>query len=143
MADALPGVTDISDSDEPSGPTGPAGIRWFAVVLLLAYIALLAIGAISLWRMGGGGLASWIAASVFALLFILGWRLWLKPGSNRRLAFRERTTVHLVGGPIVIILASLAQVWLPAIVALSIIVMCDALNERDRRPDLSPFHPPI
>lgn len=140
MADALPGVTDISDSDAPSGPPG---IRWFAVVLLLAYIALLGIGAISLWRIAGGGLPSWIAAGVFTVLFILGWRLWLKPRSTRRLAFRERTTVHLVGGPIVIILASLAQVWLPAIMALSIIVMCDALNERDRRPDMAVSPPDL
>lgn len=131
MAEQLPGVTDITDNGVPS-PSG--GIRWFAVVLLLAYLALLVIGTISLWRIAGGGLASWMAAGVFALVFVLGWRLWLASGSGRRLAFRERVTVHLVGGPIVVVLASLAHVWLPAVIVLSVVVMCDALNERGRRP---------
>ncbi len=131
MAEELPGVTDITDNEQAPRP---AGIRWFAVVLLLAYLALLVIGSISLWRIAGGGPASGIASGVFALIFILGWRQWLAAGSQARLAFRERLTVHLVGGPIVVVLASLASVWLPAIIALSVVVMCDALNERDRRP---------
>ena len=131
MAEELPGVTDITDDDETARP---GGIRWFGVVLLLGHLALLVIGSISLWRIAGGGMASWIASAVFALVFVLGWWLWLAPGSNRRLAFRERLTVHLVGGPIVVVLASLAYVWLPAIIALSVVIMCDALNERDRSP---------
>lgn len=129
MSDPMPGVTDISDSETPP-PSGT--IRWFAVVLLLAYLALLVIGGISLWRIAGGGPASWLAAGVFAVGFLIVWRLWLAIGSRRRLAFRERLTVHLVGGPIIVVLASLAGVWLPAIITLSIVLMCDALNERDR-----------
>lgn len=131
MAEEPPAVRSVTDSEQPARP---GGIRWFAVVLLLAYLALLVIGTISLWRIAGGGLASWIAAPVFALIFILGWWLWLAPGSRRRLAFRERVTVHLVGGPIVVVLASLAHVWLPAVIALSVVIMCDALNERNRGP---------
>ncbi len=130
MAEELPGVTDITDNGRSAGP---GGIRWFAVVLLLAYLALLFIGTVSLWRIAGGGLPSWVAAGVFGLVFILGWRLWLASGSDRRLAFRERLTVHLVGGPMVVVLASLASVWLPGVIALSVVVMCDALNARDRR----------
>ncbi len=126
-------VADITSSGSSSRA---GGIRWFAVVLLLAYLALLVIGTVSLWRIAGGGPASWVAAAVFALIFILGWRMWLAAGSHRRLAFRERVTVHLVGGPIVVVLASPAQIWLPAVIALSIVIMCDALNERDRRPAL-------
>ncbi len=140
MAEGQPGVTDITDN-ESSPP--PVGIRWFAVVLLLAYLALLVIGATSLWRIAGGGLPSWTATAVFVLLFVAGWRVWLAPGSGRRLAFRERAIVHLVGGPIVVVLASLAHVWLPAIVALSVVVMCDALNERDRRPDVDVSAPDL
>ena len=131
MTDEPQGVTDITDGEK--APT-TGGIRWFAVVLLVAYLALLVIGNTSLWRIAGGGVTAWSAMGVFTVLYILGWRLWLAVGSRRRLAFRDRVTVHLVGGPVIIILASLAGVWLPATMALSIIVMCDALNERDRRP---------
>ncbi len=130
MAEELPDVTDVTDNDQPPRP---GGIRWFAVVLLLGHLSLLAIGTYSLWRIAGGGPASWVAAGAFVLVFVLGWRLWLAPGSHRRLAFRERVTVHLVGGPVVVVLASLAHIWLPAVIALSAVVMCDALNERDRR----------
>ncbi len=131
MAEGLPGVTDITDNEQAPRQ---GGIRWFAVVLLLGHLALLVIGSISLWRIAGGGPASWVASGVFAVAFLLGWRLWLAPGSKARLAFRERLTVHLVAGPLIVVLASLTSVWLPAIIALSMVVMCDALNERDRRP---------
>lgn len=131
MAEDLPGLTDITDSQPPSRP---GGIRWFAVVLLVAYVALLAIGTGSIWVIAGGGLVSWIAAAVFALLYAAGWRLWLAAGSRRRFTFKERVTVHLVAGPVVVVLGSLAHVWLPAVLALSVVVMCDALDERDRRP---------
>lgn len=124
-------MTDITDSEEPQRP---AGIRWFGVVLLVAYVAMLAIGVASLWAIAGGGSASWIASGVFMVLYLAGWRVWLAPGSRRRLAFRERVTVHLVAGPVVVVLGSLAHVWLPAVLALSVLVMSDALNERERRP---------
>lgn len=129
MTDDGSGVTDVPESEETQRL---GGIRWFAVVVLVTYLALLAIGAWSLWVIAGGGLTSWIAASVFSALYVLGWRVWLAPGSRMRLAFRERTTLHMVAGPIVVVLGSLAQVWLPAVLALSALVMCDALNERGR-----------
>lgn len=131
MADEAPGVTDITDTDVPHR-TG--GIRWFAVVLLVGYVALMALGAWSLWMIIGGGAAAWGAAAAFVLLFALGWRTWLAAGSRSRLAFKERLTVHLIAGPVLVVLAGLANVWLPALLALSIVVMCDALNERDRLP---------
>ena len=131
MAEDLPGVTDITDSEE-APRTG--GIRWYGVVLLVAYVALLGLGCWSLWLIAGGQLVAGIAAAVFAVAYILGWRVWLAPGSHRRLAFKERLTVHLIAGPVVVVLGSLAGVWLPTLVALSAVVMCDALNERDRRP---------
>ncbi|MEO7587885.1 MAG: hypothetical protein ABIS84_07625 [Arachnia sp.] len=131
MAEDLPGVTDITDSEEAPRP---GGVRWYGVVLLVAYVALLALGCWSLWLIAGGELVAGIAAAIFALLYVLGWRVWLAPGSHRRLAFKERLTVHLIAGPVVVVLGSLAGVWLPTLVALSAVVMCDALNERDRRP---------
>ena len=131
MADDLPGVTDITHSEEPALPQS---IRWFGVVLLVAYLALLVVGIWSLWMIAGAALAAMISAAVFAVLYISGWRVWLAPGSHRRLPFKERLTVHLIGGPIVVVLGSLAGVWLAALLALSAVVMCDALDERDRRP---------
>ena len=137
MAEPPAGASNIPDRDVPAGASG---VRWFAVVLLLGYICLLAIGATSLWRIAGGGWPSWLASGVFIVMFVLGWGRWLKPGARHRLAFRERTTTHLVGGPIIIVLASLAHLWLPAIVALSVVVMCDALNGRGSHRE-PPLHP--
>ncbi|MGO1383506.1 MAG: hypothetical protein ACTHWA_09125 [Arachnia sp.] len=140
MAEDLPGVTNITDTE----PTPrPGGIRWFAVVLVLAYLALLIICTVSLSRIAGDGITSWIAIGVFSVVFILGWRWWLAAGSHLRLAFRERLTVHLVGGPILVVLGSLAGLWMPAIIALSVAVMCDALNERDRRPLVEDSRPDL
>lgn len=119
-------MVDITDARATSHP---GAIRWFAVVLLIAYLALLAIGTGSVWVIAGGGTASWIAAPIFALVYLLGWRIWLAAGSTRRLTFKERATVHVVSGTIVVVLGSLAHLLLPAIVALSIVVMCDALDE--------------
>ncbi|MGV8845720.1 hypothetical protein [Tessaracoccus sp.] len=131
MSEDLPGVTDITDS---APPPRTGGIRWFAVVLLVGYLALLAIGAGSIWVIAGQGVAGWIAAIVFVLLYATAWRIWLAAGAHRRLAFKERVTVHLVAGPVVVVLGSLAHVWLPALLALSMVVMCDALDRRDHRP---------
>ena len=126
-------MTDIT-SDE--GPSRPGGIRWFAVVLLLGYLALVGIGMVSISRIAGDGLAAPIAMGVFVVIFLLGWRWWLAAGSARRLAFRERVTVNLVGGSIVVVLASPAHLWLPALIALSVVVMCDSLNERGHSPEV-------
>lgn len=130
MADETHSVTDITNDD---GPHQSGGVRWFAVVLLVGYVALLSLGAWSLWTIIGGGVAGWGFTAAFVVLFFAGWRTWLAAGSRRRLSFKERLTVHLVAGPVVVVLGSLANVWLPALLALSIVVMCDALNERDRR----------
>ncbi len=131
MPDETSAVTDITDGNEPHHP---GGIRWFGVVLLVGYVALLSLGAWSLWSIIGSGTVATSLTAAFVLLFAAGWRTWLAPGSRRRLAFKERLTVHLLAGPVVVVLASLGGVWLPALLALSIVVMCDALDERERRP---------
>ncbi len=140
MSDETPGITDITDVEEPHRS---GGVRWFAVVLLVGYLALLALGAWSLRTLLGDGALSWGVTAAFVLLFAAGWRTWLAAGSRRRLAFRERLTVHLIAGPVVVVLASLSGIWLPALLALSVIVMCDALNERDRRPAMDGSAPDL
>ncbi len=129
MADEHPGMTDSPDSADPSG----GEIRWFGVVLLVAYLALLILGARSVWILLGAGTVAWILTGVFVVAYILGWRIWLVPGSPRRLPFKGRLLVHLVVGPVLVVLSALTGAWLPALVALSAAVMCDALDERDRR----------
>lgn len=118
----------------PDDLTGAAdavgGIRWFAVVLLIGQVALLAIGAVSLWRIAGGWWLGAVAAAVFAIGYAVLWRVWLAAGSSRHLRYRERFTVNLVAGPIVVILGALAGLWLPGLLAVSVILLCDALNER-------------
>ncbi|WP_139650850.1 hypothetical protein [Tessaracoccus massiliensis] len=105
-------------------------VRWFGVVLLLGHLALMAIGAVALWRIAGGW---WVGAAVGAL-FVLGyfalWRFLLAPGSTARLGYKERLTVSLVAGPIVVIIASLAGLWVPALVATCVVILGDTLNER-------------
>ncbi len=129
MTDELPAMTDFSDSAEPFG----GEIRWFGVVLLVAYLALLILGARSVWILVGAGTVAGIITGVFVVAYILGWRMWLVRGSQRRLPFKGRLLLHLVVGPVMVVLSALAGVWLPALVALSAVVMCDALDERDRR----------
>lgn len=107
-------------------------LRWYAIVLFLGQLALLGIGAWSLWGIAGGWWLGAVAAGLFVVAFVFSWVLLLAPGSTRRLSFRERLTINLVVGPAVVVLASLAGLWLPALVALSVVIMCDALNERSR-----------
>lgn len=127
MTEPLPEVTEITEPDS----TAPAGsIRWFGLVLLIGHLGLLVIGAIALWRIAGGWWVGAAAAAVFVLAYAGLWRYLLAPGSRQRLGHRERLTVNLVAGPVVVVIASLAGLWLPALVALSIVVLCDALNSR-------------
>lgn len=126
----LPDVTDVTDIAEPARTGG--GIRWFAVVLVVAQLATLVIGAWSLWDIAGGWWLGALAGGLFAVGYLVSWVLLLAPGSPRRLGYKERLTVNLVVGPAVVVIASLAHVWLPALVALSVVIMCDALNQRRR-----------
>ncbi|MCC2593491.1 hypothetical protein LKO27_08730 [Tessaracoccus sp. OS52] len=107
-------------------------LRWYAVVLFIGQLALVVIGALSLWRIAGGWWLGAVVAGVFVLAYCVSWLLLLAPGSPRRLGYKERLTLNLVLGPAVVVLASLASLWLPALVALSVAIMCDALNERSR-----------
>lgn len=105
-------------------------VRWFGVVLLIGHLALLVIGAASLWRIAGGWWVGALAAGLFVLAYAAVWRFWLAPGSRRRLGYKERLTVNLVAGPAIVVLGSLASLWLPALLATSIILLCDALDQR-------------
>lgn len=107
-------------------------IRWFGVVLLVGHLALLIIGALSLWRIAGGWWLGAVVAAVFALAYIFIWRYLLAPGAKTRLGFRERLTTSLVLGPAVVVLGALAQLWLPALIATSIVILGDSLNEGGR-----------
>ncbi|TRY18785.1 hypothetical protein FOJ82_06635 [Tessaracoccus rhinocerotis] len=107
-------------------------LRWYAIVLFLGQLALLGLGAWSLWRIAGGWWLGAVVAALFVVAYGLCWALLLAPGSSRRLSYKERLTVHCVLGPAIVVLASLAGLWLPALVALSTTVMCDALNEKSR-----------
>lgn len=127
MAEPLPEVTEIT---EP-GASAPAGsIRWFGLVLFIGHLGLLVIGAVALWQIAGGWWVGAAAAALFVLVYAGLWRYLLAPGSLQRLGHRERLTVNLVAGPVVVVIASLAGLWLPALVALSVVVLCDALNSR-------------
>ncbi|MBB1482282.1 hypothetical protein H5392_00210 [Tessaracoccus sp. MC1865] len=105
-------------------------VRWFGIVLLIGHLALIVVGAISLWRIAGG----WWLGAVVAALFVLGyfalWRYLLAPGSRTRLGYRERLTVSVVLGPAVVVVASLAELWVPALVATCVMILGDALNSR-------------
>lgn len=108
----------------------PARIRWYAVVSLVGHLLLLGTGAFALWRISGGGWLGAIVALVFAVAYFTMWRVWLAPGSHRRLGTRERFTLTIILVPVVIVLTALAQVWMPALVAGSFILLGDALNDR-------------
>lgn len=123
----LPEVTDIT-APYPDG----GGIRWFALVLGIAHLALLVIGGWAMWQIAGGWYWGAVAAGLFAVAYLTCWIFLLAPGSSRRLGYKERLTVNLVVGPAVVVVASLAHVWLPALAALSVVIMCDALNQRSR-----------
>ena len=131
MTEHRPDAAPEVHPDEVSEVTQSATeVRWFGVVLLIGHLALIVIGAIALWRIAGGW---WLGAAV-AATFVLGyfalWRYLLAPGSTVRLGYKERLTVSLVVGPAVVVLAALAGLWVPALVATCVVVLGDALNER-------------
>lgn len=124
-------MTDVTQMDEAASPQA-GGIRWYAVVLTIGQVALLVLGGWALWQIAGGWWLGALAAGLFGTVFLAGWLWLLAPGSPRRLGYRERLTVNLVAGPAVVVVASLADVWLPALAALSVVIMCDALNQKQR-----------
>lgn len=118
-------MTDPQVNDAP-----PAGIRWYAVVLAVGQLGLLVVGGLSLWRIAGGWWLGAVAAGLFALIFLVGWQVWLAPGSRRRLRFPERLALTLVVGSMICVSAALADLLLPSLVALSVAVLGDALDSR-------------
>lgn len=123
-----PDPTQPGPMPETDAPV--TSVRWFGLVLLIGQVALLCLGAMSLWRIAGGWWIGALAAAVFLAAYAVVWRFWLAPGSGRRLRYRERLTLNLVLGPIVVVLGSLASLWLPALLATSVVLLCDALDQR-------------
>ena len=119
-------------ADSPAADEAVGGIAWFGLLLLVGHLGLLVIGAVSLWHIAGGWWVGAAAAGLFTLACAAGWWVWLAPGSPRRLRYRERFTVSVVAGPAIVVLGSLASLWLPAILALSIVLLGDALNVRSQ-----------
>ncbi|MFV0428639.1 MAG: hypothetical protein ACK5KO_04340 [Arachnia sp.] len=122
-------------SDRPTVSTSsrdPEEVRWYSISMFGGHLGLLAVACASLWLiLGGGWPAIGLMACAVVVYFVL-WRTWLAPVATRRLRYRERLTVHLVLGPAIAVLASLADLWLPALIAVSVIVLSDALDERSR-----------
>ncbi len=116
--------------DVAEAPGAETEIRWFGIVLLVGHLALTIIGAVALWRIAGGWWVGAAAAALFALGYFLLWRYLLAPGSRQRLGYRERLTIALVVGPAVLVLGGLTSLWLPALVATSVLILGDTLNER-------------
>lgn len=104
-------------------------VRWFGVVLLIGHLGLLAVGVSSLWRIAGGWWLGAVVAGLFGLGYLALWRYLLAPGSSSRLGYKERLTVTLVLGPAVVVLAALAGLWVPALVATCVVILGDTLNE--------------
>ena len=105
-------------------------IRWFAVVSLVGHVGLLALGAAALWQIASGGWVGFVAAAAFVLAYVAKWRFFLAPGSAHRLGVRERWTLTLVVVPLVVVIAALANIWLPAVIAGSFVLLGDGLNQR-------------
>lgn len=121
-----PNPGDVAEVSEG----GPGEVRWFGVVLLVGHLALLVVGAASLWRISGGWWVGAVAAAIFTLGYGALWRYWLAPGSRQRLGYRERLAVTLVLGPAVVVLGSLAGLWLIALIATCVVILGDSLDER-------------
>lgn len=104
-------------------------IQWYAVVQFIAHLGALALGCYSLWQMGGGWWLGALAGVVFAVVYGAIWATWLAAGSARRRSYRGRLLTVLLSGTAIVVLAGFGGVWLPAVIAVSIIVLCDALGE--------------
>ncbi|AQP45103.1 hypothetical protein [Tessaracoccus flavus] len=127
-------MTEPRPEDVAELPPAPeTRVRWFGVVLLAGHLALLVIGAVALWRISGGGWLGAAVAGAFAVIYAFVWRYLLAPGSRTRLGFRERLTTSLILGPVAVVLGALTDIWLPALMATSIVILSDSLNESSRR----------
>lgn len=105
-------------------------VRWFAVVSVVGHLGLLLLGAIALWNISGGGWLGFGAAAVFALVYASVWGILLRSGSPRQLDRRERWTLTFIVVPLVIVIAALGLVWMPALIAGSFVLLGDALDQR-------------
>ncbi|MDO5082259.1 MAG: hypothetical protein Q4D89_02505 [Arachnia propionica] len=111
-------------------------ISWFSVVMLAGHALLAGVGAWSLWVIGGGLWLGLGAAVLQLAAYALVWRRWLAPASRHRLGYKERLVVHLTLGPAVVVLATLTNVWLIALVGISLVLLGDALARGTRPPEV-------
>lgn len=105
-------------------------IRWYSVTLFLGHLGLLACALWSLWHLAG---SDWLAGvlCVFTLLgYTVVWRRWIAPASRQRLDYPQRLAVNVVLGSAIVIVASPVSVWLPALVAASVVLLSDSLAAR-------------
>ncbi len=105
-------------------------IRWYSVTLFLGHLGLLACALWSLWHLVGGNWLAGLLCVLLLLLYALLWRLWIAPASRQRLGYRERLAVHVVLGSAIVVLASYVPLWLPALIAASVVLLSDTLAER-------------
>lgn len=105
-------------------------ISWYAIVLLAGHLLLAGVSAWSLWVLGSGLWLGLGAALVIVIAYAALWRLRLAPGAHSRFTYKQRLTTHLILGPAVVVLAVLGQVWLPAVVGISMVLLGDALASR-------------
>lgn len=114
-------------------------IRWFAAVTAIGHIVLLVIGAVCVWDMGGGWWIGALGTIVYIGLHAGLFLVLLAPGSSRRLAFRERILVNLLWGSLVVIASGFSGLLLSAVAMISVIIACDALDERSHRARVREF----
>lgn len=107
----------------------PAEIRWYAVVLLAGHVGLLLLGLASLWRISGGWGLGVMGGLLFAAAYVALWRFLLAPGSRQHLPFRKRLGCTLAMGVVVLVLGVFSSLWLPALIAISVVLLGDTLNE--------------
>ena len=100
----------------PGTPPGPGTPGALDVAAFAGELVLVALVAVSGWRLGGGGLASALLAGALVAVVVTTWAVWVAPRSSRRLGRWGRwsvVTVLVIGNAV---LAGLAGALLaPAI----------------------------
>lgn len=109
-------------------PISTTRIRWYALVQFIAHLGVLALGGVALWRLSGTWWSAALAVVVFAVCYTTMWARWLAAGSRSRLGFRGRLLVVLVSGALVVTIAGLTGMLPTAVIAVSMIILCDALD---------------
>lgn len=119
-------------SDHPKTVEDDAEVGWFGIVLLAGHLGLLSIASVSLWRVCGGGIVGFVTAGLIVLTYAALWRLLFAPAAPRRLDYKQRLVTTVLLGTGTVLLGALAQLWVPALLATSVVVLGDTLDERTR-----------